>query len=93
VKLLRGIAVAVGWLSGSLAGISAVVYACGYLITRAQLHLFGVSGFFPLSADHFMQEGAKFLVVIGQQAIEKRTQACWPRTPPSWSEELFNYIQ
>ena len=70
MKLLRGIAVAVGWLSGSLAGISAVVYACGYLITRAQLHLFGVSGFFPLSADHFMQEGAKFLVVIGQQAIE-----------------------
>src|SRR2546430_3812037 len=46
---------------------SAVVYTCGYLITRAQLHLFGVSGFFPLSADHFMQEGAKFLVVIGQQ--------------------------
>jgi hypothetical protein len=70
MKLLRGIAVALGWLSGSLAGIGAVVYACGYLITRAQLHLFGVSGFFPLSADHFMQEGAKFLVVIGQRAIE-----------------------
>ena len=70
MKLLRGIAVALGWLSGSLAGIGAVVYTCGYLITRAQLHLFGVSGFFPLSADHFMQEGAKFLVVIGQQAIE-----------------------
>ena len=70
MKLLRGIAVGLGWLSGALAGISAVVYACGYLITRAQLHLFGVSGFFPLSADHFMQEGAKFLVVIGERAIE-----------------------
>jgi len=70
VKLLRGIAAALGWLSGSLAGVGAIVYACGYLITRAQLHLFGVSGFFPLGADHFMQEGAKFLVVIGQRAIE-----------------------
>ncbi len=70
MKLLRGIAVTLGWLSGSLAGIGAIVYACGYLITRAQLHLFGVSGFFPLSADHFMQEGAKFLVVIGQRVIE-----------------------
>lgn len=70
MNLLRGIATALGWLSGSIAGIGAVVYACGYLITRAQLHLFGVSGFFPLSADHFVQEGAKFLVVIGQKAIE-----------------------
>jgi hypothetical protein len=70
VNVLRGITVTLGWLSGSLAGIGAVVYACGYLITRAQLHLFGVSGFFPLSADHFMQEGGKFLVVLAQQAIE-----------------------
>jgi len=70
VKLLRGIAAGLGWLSGSLAGVGAIVYACGYLITRAQLHLFGVSGFFPLGADHFMQEGSKFLVVIGQRTIE-----------------------
>lgn len=70
MTLLRGIAVAIGWLSGALAGIGAGFYACGYLITRAQLHLFGVSGFFPLSADHFVQEGAKFLVAISKWAME-----------------------
>lgn len=71
MNLLRGIAVGLGWLSGSLAGIGAVVYACGYLITRAQLYLFGLSGFFPLSADYFMQEGAKFLLDVGKRAIEQ----------------------
>jgi hypothetical protein len=70
MHLLRAITVALGWLSGALAGLGALLYACGYLITRAQLHLFGVSGFFPLSADHFMQEGARFFVVIGNKVIE-----------------------
>jgi hypothetical protein len=70
MNVLRGITVALGWLSGSLAGVGAVVYVCGYLLTRAQLHVFGLSGFFPLSADHFMQEGGKFLVVLAERAIE-----------------------
>jgi hypothetical protein len=70
MTLLRTIAATLGWLSGALAGVGAVLYACGYLITRAQLQVFGVTGFFPLSTDHFVQEGAKFFITVGHQVLE-----------------------
>jgi hypothetical protein len=70
MTLLRTIAALLGWLSGALAGVGAVFYASGYLITRAQLQVFGVTGFFPLSTDHFVQEGAKFVVTVGHELLE-----------------------
>jgi hypothetical protein len=68
---LRTLGAAVAWLSGSLAGIGAIFYACGYLATLANLHLLGLE----LLALHYeptfyIQRGAGFLLVsamaIGQ---------------------------
>jgi hypothetical protein len=68
---LRTLGAAVAWLSGSLAGIGAIFYACGYLATLANLHLLGLD----LLALHYeptfyIQRGAGFLLVsamaIGQ---------------------------
>lgn len=52
------------WLGGSLAGITALLYACGYLVTRAHLHMLGLYGFVEFDNEHFLQEGAKFLLSV-----------------------------
>ncbi len=65
MNLFKGVAIFIGWLTGSLAGIGAILYACGYLVTRAQLNLLGLYGFFEYSNEHFLQEGAKFFIVLG----------------------------
>jgi hypothetical protein len=64
MDLIKGITLFLGWLSGSLAGIAAVLYSFGYLVARAQLNLLGLQGLVAQDADHFLQEGAKFLVVL-----------------------------
>lgn len=58
------------WLGGSLAGITAVFYACGYLVTRAHMSMLGLYGFVTFDADHFLQEGAKFLLTIAKELAE-----------------------
>lgn len=50
-----------GWLSGSLAGIAALFFACGYLIKRAHLNLLGISALFSFTEEQYMQEGARFV--------------------------------
>jgi hypothetical protein len=50
------------WVGGSLAGITAVLYACGYLVTRAQLSMLGLYGLVEYGNEHFLQEGSKFLL-------------------------------
>lgn len=65
VNLLRTVGVFIGWLTGSLAGLGAILYACGYLITRAHLNVLGLYGLFEYEAEHFVQEGAKFFIVVG----------------------------
>lgn len=52
------------WLGGSLAGITALLYACGYLVTRAHLHMLGLYGFVEFENEHFLQEGAKFFLSV-----------------------------
>jgi hypothetical protein len=64
VSLLKGIAAFSGWLTGALAGVGAILYALGYLVTRAHLNLLGVSGLFDQSNFFFVQEGAMFLLDI-----------------------------
>jgi len=63
MDLIKGIALFLGWLSGSLAGIAAILYSFGYLVARAQLNLLGLQGLVAQDADYFLQEGAKFFVV------------------------------
>lgn len=57
------------WLGGSLAGITAMLYAAGYLVTRAHLNLLGLYGIVDFGNDYFIQEGAKFFLVIGYSYV------------------------
>lgn len=57
------------WLAGSIAGISAVLYAVGFLVTRAHLSMLGLYGFVAYSNDVFLQEGAKFFIVVGHEVL------------------------
>jgi len=52
-------------LGASVAGISAMLYACGYLVSRGHLHALGLYGLVEESADAFLQEGGKFAFVTG----------------------------
>ncbi|QSX78524.1 hypothetical protein [Agrilutibacter solisilvae] len=58
------------WVGGSLAGITAMLYACGYLVTRAHMSMLGLYGFVTYDSDHFLQEGAKFLLTMAQEMAE-----------------------
>src|SRR5579862_5065714 len=64
MSLLKGIAAFSGWLTGALAGVGAILYALGYLVTRAHLNFLGVSGLFDQSNFFFVQEGAMFLADV-----------------------------
>jgi len=57
------------WLGGSLAGITAVLYGSGYLVTRAHLSMLGLYGLVEYGNDHFLQEGAKFLVSVSYDVL------------------------
>lgn len=65
MDIAAGIKSFILWIGGSLAGITAVLYACGYLVTRAHMNMLGLYGFVEFDNDHFLQEGAKFLIVAG----------------------------
>lgn len=58
------------WIGGSFVGITAVLYACGYLVTRAHMSMLGLYGFVTFDKDHFLQEGAKFLLAIAKDLAE-----------------------
>jgi hypothetical protein len=71
MDLFKGIAVFVGWLTTSLAGIAAIFYACGYLVVRAQLNMLGLFGLFEYPREHYLQEGGKFFVAVTGMLIGK----------------------
>jgi len=64
MDLFKGIAIFVGWLTSSLAGIGAIFYACGYLVVRAQLNMLGLFGLFEYPKEHYLQEGGKFFTAV-----------------------------
>ena len=64
MNLTKGIALYIGWLSGSLAGIGAILYACGYLLTSAQLHMLGLSGLVTYGNERYVEEGGRFLIAV-----------------------------
>lgn len=61
MNVFKEITALLGWLSGSLAGIAAIFYACGYLIKRAHLNLLGIGALFSFSEEQYTQEGARFI--------------------------------
>lgn len=68
MDLFKGIALFIGWLTSSFVGIGVILYACGYLVTRAQLRLLGLFGLFEDNPDYYLQEGANFFVILIQTA-------------------------
>jgi hypothetical protein len=67
--LLKRTTVFIGWLSGSVAGLGALLYASGYLVTRAHLHLLGLDRLLVPGQERFIEEGANFFLVTGQVLI------------------------
>jgi len=61
MNVFKEITAILGWLSGSLAGVAAFFFACGYLIKRAHLNLLGISALFSFTEEQYMQEGARFI--------------------------------
>lgn len=70
INIAAGIKGFILWIGASLAGITAVLYACGYLVTRAHLHMLGLYGFVEFNSDHFLQEGAKFFLEVAYDLAE-----------------------
>src|SRR5450830_1783305 len=64
-SLVVGIKGFLVWLGGSLASITAIFYATGYLITRAHLSMLGLHGVLDLDNHDIVQEGGKFFLVVG----------------------------
>lgn len=58
------------WLGASLAGMTALLYASGYLVTRAHLHMLGLYGFVEFDNNHSLQEGAKYLLAVAYNFAE-----------------------
>lgn len=61
MNVFKEITAILGWLSGSLAGVAAGLFACGYLIKRAHLNLLGISALFSFTEEQYMQEGTRFV--------------------------------
>lgn len=64
MNLLKEAAKCIGWLAGSIAGISAILGAFGFIIHRSQMHLLGLDAFMEFDTEFYVQEGAKFIVVL-----------------------------
>jgi hypothetical protein len=69
LSLVRTIAAFVGWLTGALAGVGAILYSLGYLIFSAHLKFLGVSGILDENGVHFIQEGGVFAADIILQML------------------------
>uniref|UniRef100_A0A832A686 Uncharacterized protein n=1 Tax=Desulfacinum infernum TaxID=35837 RepID=A0A832A686_9BACT len=69
MELFRGVAAFIGWLTGSVAGIAAIFYACGYLVARAHLNMLGLFGLFEFPKERYLQEGGKFFTVLASMLI------------------------
>jgi hypothetical protein len=65
MTVFREIAKSIVWLSGSLAGIVAVLIACGYLITIAHLNLLGLdTRVLKYDPQYYLERGGKFFFYI-----------------------------
>lgn len=67
--LVLGIRAFLVWLGGSLASITAIFYATGYLITRAHLSMLGLHGVLEFDNHDIVQEGGKFFLVVAYSTM------------------------
>ena len=68
IRMLGG---TIAWLSGSVAGISAIFYAFGYLITLANLNMLGLDPLaFRYDPAFYVERGASFLFLIAVDAAQ-----------------------
>ncbi len=68
---LRSLGAALAWLSGSVAGIGAVFYACGYLVTLANLQMLGLDLMaFRYEPASYIQLGGNFAWVSAWYAVQ-----------------------
>src|SRR5947209_15481374 len=58
-------------LGSALAGITAILYACGYLVTPTHLSLLGLYGLIDFNNDYVLQEGAKFFPVTAKLGVDR----------------------
>ncbi len=59
--LIKPLSVGIAWLGGSLAAITAILSALGFLVLRSHNELLGVTAFVPVPPDAWVVEGARFL--------------------------------
>jgi len=70
--VLKQIAKFIGWLSGSLAGIAAILTVCGYLITISNLNLLGLDlSILEYNPEFYLRKGGNFVFYIVNTAGEK----------------------
>jgi len=69
VSLLGGFKSFFLWIGGTLAGITALLYTSGYLVTRSHLAMLGLYGLVEYGNDHFLQEGAKFVITSAYMVL------------------------
>lgn len=69
LTVLEGFKAFLLWVGGALAGVTALLYTCGYLVTRAHLSMLGLFGVVEFSNDYFLQEGSKFLLSAGYDVL------------------------
>lgn len=65
IGIISGLKGFLVWIGGSIAGMTAILYVCGYLITTAHIYTLGLHGLVDFSKDYFLLEGAKFFLAVG----------------------------
>ena len=70
MNVLKSVGVFVGWLSGSLAGVTAFFYAFGYVITLANLRLLGLDVYlFRYDPSFYLSRGGSFFLYLASYAV------------------------
>lgn len=72
MSLFRETAKFIAWLTGSLAGIAAIFYSCGYILTRSNLRLLGFQDLLAYNYQYYLQEGADFflkLIILSSEIL------------------------
>jgi hypothetical protein len=59
--IFKPFAAAIGWIGGTLAGITAIFSAIGYLVIRSHHDLLGIAEIVPFSVESLPVEGARFI--------------------------------
>lgn len=70
MAFFKGLALFIGWITGSFAGIGVILCACGYLVTRAQLRTLGLLGLFEHGPDYYLQKGANLVLNLFMITVE-----------------------